>query len=177
MRIKLVIMKTKIFISIILLAVNISNHILAQNNIKQKSINGVSYIIEKNGNRESVKNKNGMFDKLGKERGKECEHFYITDQDEFARIKNELVKSIFSETRIKELSKDKASKILIASLYNQNGEIKSVNFISLNTDIISLIEIKDLEDALLKLKINVNCYSCPDTNYFLFNFAIFFDRL
>lgn len=156
---------------------NIFNNILAQNTIKQKCINGDSYIIEKSGKRESVKNKNGVFDKLGKERGKECEHFYITNQDEFSRIKNELVNSIFSETRIKELSKNKSSKILIACLCNQNGEIKAVDFISLNTDIISLIEIKNLEDALLKMKINVNCHSCPDTKYFLFNFAIFFDRL
>ncbi len=116
-----------------------------------------------------------MFDQLGHERGKSCEYYYLTNQDEFKKQKNEVIKCVFSDNRIKELNKDKSSNVLLVCLCDQYGEFKAVSFVKTAT--ITLSEINALEEAVLKMKIKIDCHSCPDTKYFLFNFSIIFNRL
>lgn len=168
-------MKTKTLIAILLITLSIFNTIKAQYLIKQKTINGETYIIEQRGETEYIKNGNGMFDLLGQERGKYCEYFHFTNQDELKKLRSEIIKSVFSEARIKELSEDKRSNILIVCLCNRNGEIKAVNFIKTAT--ITLSEINAMEKIVLKMKTSIDCQLCPDTKYFLFNFSFIFSRL
>jgi len=171
-------MKTKIIMCFLLTALNFGNNITAQTSIKkmvkEKSVQGVTYVLEQYGDGKDVlKNKNGIYEQLMKVRGKDCESFAIQDQDASVFAEKKIVKSIFSDARIKQLSTDYTNNFRVLCICDQMGEIKAVNFINVKTHEITLQEIKALEDAFLKLKVSI--YNrCPEVRYFKFTTPIHF---
>jgi len=109
-----------------------------------------------------------------KERGKDCEHISNRDENALARSEKEIVKSVFSEVRIKQLSANNANSFLIICICNTAGNVKAVSFLNVQP-VITLQEIKALEDAFLKLKISLNV-ECPETKYVKFNMFIRFAK-
>jgi len=173
-------MKTKILSCILLTVLTFGNGIYAQAPIQKitkiKSIQGATYVLEQTGGSERayIKNKNSEYDQLMKERGKDCEQVGTRDENALHQSINEIVKSIFSVTRIKELSIDNKNSFFAICISNPAGEIKAVSFLDVNSRI-TLYEIKALENAFMKLKLNL-IVGCPETKYIKYNFYIKFDK-
>lgn len=163
----------------LLFALTFGNSISAQSTVKKitkvKSVQGATYIVEQWGTgNDNVINKNGKFEQLTKEWGKYCTDFYLTDQDALSKDRKDVIKSVFSDVRIKQLSKDNISTLAVMCICNRAGEIKAVRFLGVQSALITMSEIKALEDACLKMRVGIDCHLCPDTKYFLFQFSIRF---
>lgn len=162
----------------LLIALTFCHNVSAQNNnrtIKEKTINGTTYMVEQWGTgKDNYTNKNGKFEQFTKEWGKYCTDFYLTDQDALSKDRKDVVKSVFSDVRIKQLSKDNTSTIAVSCICNRDGEIKAVRFSRVQSSLITISEIRALEDAYLKMKVSIDCHLCPDTKYFIFHFPIRF---
>jgi len=173
-------MKTKKIMCFLLTALSFGNNITAQTSIKkmvkEKSVQGVIYVLEQYGDDKDVlKNKNGIYEQLMKVRGKDCESFAIQDEDALVQAEKKIVKSIFSDARIKQLSTDYTNNFAVICIFNQAGEVKAVNFLRVKTSVITLLEIKALEDGFLKMKVGIY-NECPEAKYFKFNFLIRFNK-
>ena len=172
-------MKTTILF-FLLIALTFSDGIFAQKTVqkitKVKSISGATYVLEQTGGSERayIKNKNGVYDQLMKERGKDCEQVGTRDENALHQSINEIVKSIFSVTRIKQLSDDLNNNFFVICISNPAGEIKAVSFLNVSSSI-TLYEIKALENAFMKLKLNL-IVGCPETKYIKYNFYIKFGK-
>jgi len=174
-------MKTKTIISICFLLINfalcnsISSQAKVQKITKIKSIQGATYVLEQAGDeRAYIKNNNGVYEQLMKERGEDCEHIYNRDESALALSEKEIIKSVFSDTRIKQLSVSNTNGFAVICICNTAGEVKAVNFLNVQP-IITLQEIKKLEDAFLKLKINIYV-GCSKTKFIKYNFFIKFNK-
>ena len=171
-------MKTIIVKLILLIVLIFSNTVSAQTikkTIKEKSVQGTTYVLEQYGSEKvNIKNKNGKYEQFMKERGKDCEQVGTRDENALHQSINEIVKSVFSVTRIKELSIDNKNSFFAICISNPAGEIKAVSFLDVNSRI-TLQEIKALEDAFMKLKLNL-IVGCPETKYIKYNFFIKFDK-
>jgi len=170
-------MKTIIVKLILLIVLIFSNTVSAQTikkTIKEKSVQGTTYVLEQYGSEKvNIKNKNGKYEQFMKERGKDCESFAIQDQDASVFTVKKIAKNVFSDARIKQLSGDDTNNFGVLCICNQMGEIKAVEFIRVKTSAITLQEIKVLEDAFLKMKVNI--YNrCPEVRYFKFTFPVRF---
>lgn len=170
-------MKTIIVKLILIIVLVFSNTVSAETikkTIQEKTIQGKTYVFEQYGNEKTdVKNKNGKYEQFMKERGKDCESFGIQDENAFALSEKEIIKNIFSNARIKQLSADYINNFGVLCICSPTGEIKAINFLGVKTTVITLQEIKSLEDAFLKLKLSIY-NQCPDAKYFRFHFVVRF---
>ena len=172
-------MKTTILF-LLLSTLSFGNNISAQNNvkhtIKEKIVAGTTYVIEQyDASPANIENKNGKFIQLLKENKKQCEgNFLDNDNQEFDQARKDVVKSVFSNVRIKQLSEDGKNNFRVVCICNRAGEIKAVSFIRVNISMITIQNIEALEDKYLKLKVKIFKPACPETEYFQFSFPIRF---
>ena len=168
-------MKTTISNILLLIAIVFSNTVLAQvskRTIKESTIDNTTYVIEQWGNnRDFIKNKNDIYAKLVKKLligKKSCDYAHVQDQQLLTKQLTLMARNIFTTPRIKQLSTDNKNNFEVDYICNRDGDILAVHFLGVNTSIISLKEIKALEDAFLKMRIKWDVSLCPDVNYFMF---------
>jgi len=78
-----------------------------------------------------------------------------------------LLQKIFTKERIKELASTPSTNILIQTICSRSGDVVAIRFEYVNTDVITVNEIKALEDAYLQIKYVLDTSKCPDVKYYL----------
>lgn len=172
-------MKKNVIFLFLMIAIIIDNNTSAQNKakhaIKEKMVAGSTYFIDQYDSSARIENKNGKFLQLIKENKKQCEYDVLdNDNHEFDQARKNVVKSVFSDARIKQLSESGKNNFVVICICNRVGEIKAVHFIRVNTSVITIQDIKALEDKYLKLKVKTQNTVCPETEYFQFVFPVRF---
>lgn len=165
-------MKNWIFIIFVLIGMFFSNENFAQKTNKksiiERNVAGTTYIIETYDKFAYVENKNRLINELIKKNKKHCEgNFIIYEENEFFESERTAVKSVLTKEKINQLLKG-SNGFGIRCVCNRLGEIKAVAFMNIDTSLITLEEIKSLEDNYLKLKIKINNSACSETEYFYF---------
>lgn len=145
-------MKAKNLLFIIgILLVLLNDNIVAQSDRIEKTINGDTYVIDKN---TSIKNK-----KNKKFRGNACEYFYVKDDSSLEHA----FKKTFSKDRLNQLAQMEAT-IRLTVYCDASGKIEEVSFyVRKSIDAFPLGEIQLLEKNIKGLTIKIKS-DCPDVN-------------